>query len=280
MEFSKISRRMFKSIFAYGVMLFVIFISIGPLLWIVLSSFKTNMEILGSALSWPSKFSFAAYRDAIEASNLHRFFVNSLLVSGSATVLALFIYAMAAYVLARVEFRLRNAIFMLLSLSILVPVIAMVQPIFKIVNELNLYDTKTALIIVNTAIGMPVSLFLLRNFFNSIPKELEEAAYLEGSGFFNTFLKIMLPLARPALASAGILVFLNTWNEFLFALLLTGSPETRTLPLSLNYFVKALTYDYAALFAAVTMTILPSILIYVILQEQISKSLAGGAVKG
>jgi raffinose/stachyose/melibiose transport system permease protein len=261
-------------------MLFVVFISVGPLLWIFVSSFKTNREILTSALSWPSTFSFVAYKNAIEVSNLNLYFLNSVLVAITSTVIILLVYSMGAYVLARYEFPLKNMTYVLLSLSILLPTNSMIQPIFKLVNLMNLYDTKTALIFVYVGFGLPIALFLLKSYFGTIPKEIEEAAYIEGSGFLSTFFRIMLPLATPALASTAVLVFLFSWNEFLFSMLLISSQENRTLPLSLRYFTQAFTYDYGALFAALTMTILPSIVIYIILQEQITKSLAGGAVKG
>jgi raffinose/stachyose/melibiose transport system permease protein len=269
-----------SKLFRYTVMLFVVVISIAPLVWVLLSSFKNNMEVLESALTWPSSFSFVSYVDAIKISSLHIYFLNSLFISVVSTILPLIIFGMAAYVLARFEFRGKNFIFIMLGFSLLIPLNSMIQPIYYIVNFLNLYDTKMALILVYSAFGLPIALFLLKSFYSNIPREMEEAAYMEGSGFFKTYLKIIMPLSAPVMSSAGIILFLGAWNEFLFALLLTSSTENRTIALSLNYFVKSFSYDYPALFAALIMIILPSVIIYVVLQEQITKSFVAGAVKG
>ena len=130
------------------------------------------------------------------------------------------------------------------------------------------------------ALGLPTSLFIFKSYFQSIPKELEEAAYIDGAGFFLTFFVIVFPLAKPGLATGAILQFLTSWNEFMFALILTKSTEVRTLPLALNYFTSQFSFNYTAMFAALTMVILPSIIIYILLQEQITSSMVEGSVKG
>jgi len=264
----------------YTLMIFVIAISLGPFVWVILSTFKSNRQVLDSALSLPSRLSFAAYANAIERSNFLLFFYNSLFVSVMATVVAILVFGMAAYVLARFEFPGKNLIYGLLVSTLLVSLIPMQQPILTVVQFLHLYDTKWALILVYSAKGLPIVIFIMVSFFKSIPKEMEEAAYLEGASFFQTYIRIMLPLARPAMASSAVLIFLNSWNEFLFALLLTQSESNRTLALALRFFTNMFAYDFPTLFAAVVMTLLPSILIYILLQEQIHKSLAAGAVKG
>ena len=128
--------------------------------------------------------------------------------------------------------------------------------------------------------GLPTSLFLFRSYFQGIPKELEEAAYIDGAGFFRTFFIIVFPLAKPGLATGAILQFLTSWNEFMFALILTSDTSVRTLPLALNYFKSQFSFKYTAMFAALTMVILPSIIVYAVLQEQITSSMVDGAVKG
>ncbi|MGH2531316.1 MAG: carbohydrate ABC transporter permease [Thermomicrobiales bacterium] len=268
------------AVFRYGILLFVVATSLAPFAWVVLSSFKTNGEVLDSALSWPSAFSFEAYDNALTRTRFFRFFFNSLLVSGLATFVAVAIFGMAAYVLARYEFPGRNLIYAVLISSLLISLVPMQQPITQIVQRLHLYDTLWALVLIYTVRGLPIAVFVLHSFFKSIPRELEEAAVLDGAGFFRTYVGVMLPLARPAMASSGVLIFLNSWNDFLFALLLTQSEETRTLSYALRFFVNTFSYDYPTLFAAVVLTILPSIVIYVLLQEQIQKGLAGGAIKG
>jgi len=269
-----------QSVSSYGIMLFVVIICIFPVIWVLLSSFKTNPEILGSAFSIPKTPSFYGYKIAIETASIHWRFVTSLIVASSTTVAAVVIYSMAAYVLARVNFRLRGFVFMLLISSILIPVNAMMQPIYTVIKALGLYDTKLALILVYTGFAMPISLFLMRSYFLGIPDELEEAAYIEGAGFFRTFWSVILPIARPVLASASVLTFIYSWNELLFALLLTSSERNRTLPLMLKYFTSTFSFNYPPMFAALVMSIAPTIIIYVIMQNQIMDSVVAGTVKG
>ena len=268
-----------RPVLRYTVMGFVVFISTAPVIWLLISSFQTNEEILSSALNFPKSPSFAGYRTAIEIANLHLKFVTSLLVGSVTTALSVMIYAMAAYVLARTQFLFRNVIFTLLISSILIPVNTMIQPVYQVVRFFGLYDTRAALILVYTGFAMPVSLFLLRSFMLGLPRPLEESAYLEGAGFSRTFFSIVLPLTRPALTSAAVLTFLASWHELLYALILTSSEENRTLSLAMRYFVQSFTFDYSAMFAALVLYIVPSIIIYVILQDSITEGMAAGALK-
>jgi raffinose/stachyose/melibiose transport system permease protein len=264
----------------YLVMAFVIFICVFPMIWLLLSSFKTNMEVLESAFSLPKTPSLRGYKEAMEISKIHLRYGTSITVSGFATLFSLIIYAMAGYGLARFDFKGRGFVYALLLSSLLVPGDAMIQPIYGLINKFGLYDTKTALIIVYTAFAMPTALFLLRSSFIDVPREMEEAAYVEGSGFGHTFLKIMIPLVQPALIAVAVLTFIGNWNELLYALLLTSSEKNRTLPLMLKYFTSSFSFNYPAMFAAMVMYIGPSILIYVLLQEQIMSSMVAGAIKG
>jgi len=259
--------------------LFVALTSLAPILWVLLSSFKTNDEILSSALSFPSSVSFDAYGEVFERTRFLRFLFNSLFVSTVSTVAAVALFGMAAYVLARFEFRGKRLIYVLLISSILISLLPMQQPILKVVRTLGLFDSVWALILVHTARGLPVVIFIMHSFFRTIPREMQEAAAIDGAGFFRTYASIMLPLAAPAAISSAVLVFLNAYNDFLFSLLLTQSEESRTLSYSLRFFVSLFSFDFPTLFAAITMTLAPSVLVYLLLQEQIRRGLAGG-VKG
>lgn len=259
---------------------FFVLISIGPLIWIVMSSFKSNREILSSAFSLPTSFSFSGYEAALDIAPIFKFYGNSIFISVLSTVLNVLVVSMASYVLARHKFRGNTSITLLLSVSLLIPTAALLMPIYRIMTTIGLFDTRTGLILVYAALGLPTSLFIFKSYFQSIPKELEEAAYIDGAGFFRAFFVIVLPLAKPGLATGAILQFLTSWNEFMFALILTKSTEVRTLPLALNYFTSQFSFNYTAMFAALTMVILPSIIIYILLQEQITSSMVEGSVKG
>ena len=267
-------------VFSYLFMALCVLVALFPIVWVVLSSFKTNREILSNGLQLPSTFSFSGYKQALEMAPILQFFVNSLIVSFASTALNVFILAMAGYVFAKKKFRFKNLIFGILSLSMVIPSTALMSPVYTVITKLHLYDTKMALILVYTALNMPISLMILRSAFAAIPTELEEAAYIDGAGFFRTFWQVMMPCAKGGLASAAVLAFLGSWNEFTFALLLTSSTSTRTLPLSLSYFTSQFSFNYTAMFAAITIAVLPSIIVFSIFQEQVCSSLTAGSVKG
>ena len=267
-------------VFSYLFMALCVLVALFPIVWVVLSSFKTNREILSNGLQLPSTFSFSGYKQALEMAPILKFFVNSLIVSFASTALNVFILAMAGYVFAKKKFRFKNLIFGILSLSMVIPSTALMSPVYTVITKLHLYDTKMALILVYTALNMPISLMILRSAFAAIPTELEEAAYIDGAGFFRTFWQVMMPCAKGGLASAAVLAFLGSWNEFTFALLLTSSTSTRTLPLSLSYFTSQFSFNYTAMFAAITIAVLPSIIVFSIFHEQVCSSLTAGSVKG
>ena len=267
-------------IFGYILMALAVIVALYPILWVILSSFKTNQEILSSGLSLPEHFSLDGYRQALQMAPIFKFFGNSLLISTIATVLNVLFLSMAGYVFAKKEFRGKNVIFWILSLSMVIPTTALLSPVFTVITKMGLYDTKMALILVYTALSMPVSLMILRSTFASIPDELEEAARIDGAGFLKNFFLVMMPCAKGGMASAAVLAFLESWNEFTFALLLTSSESTRTLPLSLSYFTAQFSFNYTALFAAITIAVIPSIVIFAIFQEQVNQSLVSGSVKG
>lgn len=266
--------------FSYLFMTLCVVVALFPIIWVILSSFKSNKEILSNGLSLPTSFSFHGYTEALKMAPILKFFGNSVLIALISTVLNVFFLAMAGYVFAKKRFRLKNTLFMILSLSMVIPTTALLSPVYTVITKLGLYDTKAALILVYTALSMPISLMILRSSFAAIPTELEEAAYIDGAGFFCTFFRIMLPCAKGGLASAAVLAFLESWNEFTFALVLTSSPGTRTLPLSLSYFTSQFSFNYTAMFAAITIAVVPSIVVFAIFQEQVCSSLTAGSVKG
>jgi len=264
----------------YLLMFLVAVIAIVPFIWIFLSSFKTNTELYVSAMSLPQEFSFKNYADAFSISKMHELYFNSIIISLFATVLSVIVFTMVAYVLARYRFPGSKIIFAIMMTSILIPANAMIQPIYTVIRQLGLYDTKPALILIYGAFGLPTALFVLKNYFGNLPKEMEEAAEIEGAGFFTVFWQIMLPMAKPAVACATTLIFIFSWNEFMFAHLMTATTRSRTLPVAMRYFASEFAFNNSALFAAVMMVVVPSVVVYAILQNQIMESMVAGAIKG
>lgn len=261
-------------------LLFIAVISIGPLVWVLLSSFKSNREILSSSFALPTSYALDGYTTALSVAPIGDFYVNSIVISVSSTLLNVLAVSMAAYVIARFSFRGKTKLTLLLASSLLIPTASLLMPIYIIMTRIGLYDTRTGLILVYAALGLPTSLFIMRSYFLNVPKEMEEAAYVDGAGFYRTFFTIILPIVRPGMATAAILQFLMAWNEFMFALILTKSQSVRTLPLALNYFTSQFSFNYTALFAAIVMVVLPSIVIYVLLQKQVTDSMVEGSIKG
>ncbi|SHJ14045.1 carbohydrate ABC transporter membrane protein 2, CUT1 family [Clostridium cavendishii DSM 21758] len=258
----------------------IIAMSIGPFIWVLISSFKGNADILSSTSGFKNGLKLSNYITAFKIAPLGRFYINSIVVAIGSTILNLVTVSMAAYVIARHNFKGKKFFKIMFSLALLIPSAALLQPLYLTVNKTGLYDTLTGLIIVYAGFGLPTTLFIMMSYFRTIPKELEESAYLDGAGFFKTFSSVILPVAKPAFATAGVLQFLLAWNEFQFALTLTTGNENRTLPLALYYFKSAFASDYGAMFAAVVLVTIPSILVYITLQEQVVSGLSAGAVKG
>lgn len=269
-----------KKLLTFIFLVVIIVLSIGPFIWVLLSSFKGNADILSSTRGFSNGIKLSNYSNAFKIAPLGRFYVNSIIVTIISTALNLIAISMAAYVIARHEFKAKKFFKVMFSLALLVPSAALLQPLYITVNKAGLYDSLMGLIIVYAGFGLPTTLFIMISYFLTIPKELEEAAYIDGSGFLRTFMQIILPLARPAFATAGVLQFLLCWNEFQFALTLTTGNDKRTLPLALYYFKSAFASDYGAMFAAVVLVTVPSIIVYIALQEQVVSGLSAGAVKG
>ena len=268
------------SIVKWIIIISFVFYAIFPFLWLILASLKTNAELLEDPFKLPKVFQFKNYTDAIEAAGLGRLIINSLVISISATFLNILFSSMCAFAIARHTFWGRNVLFLTISAGILVPLNALIIPYFAIINYLNLYDTRTGLILVYCAIGLPVSTFILTEFFKSIPKEIEEAAFLDGCNFVSRYFRIMLPLALPGLATAGTFQFILCWNEFIYAMLLTSSTDIRTIQFGISYFTNQFFSDYVGMFAAVVVSILPSITVFILFQEKVISGLTAGSVKG
>ncbi len=267
-------------ILKYALLLAVVLISIGPFLWVLLSSFKSNLEILNSAMAWPEGLRLSNYVMAFKIAPLAQFYGNSILVAVLGTILNLVVLGMSGYVIARFEFKGKKIIMSMVSMALLIPGAALLLPLYLTVRNVGLYDNVVGLILIYAGFGLPVSLYILTSYFLTIPKELEESAYLDGAGFLRTFVQIVLPIAKPGFGTAGVLQFLLCWNEFQFALTLTTGLKNRTLPVALFYFKSQFASDYGAMFAATILVVIPSVIVYIVLQEQVVSGLAAGAVKG
>ena len=283
MNFGTISGRravvLFNTLIKWGFLLFFLAIALVPPLWLMISSFKSSAEFIADPLSLPASVRFDNWIRALEISGLPRLFLNSVIVSALSTLCTILITAMAAFVLSRIEFPGRKYILAVITVGILMPIIAFMVPYYRLVSALGLYDTLWGLILTYSGINIPISLFILHSFMKQIPDELEEAALIDGCSLWGRFWRIILPLSRSSIATVGVFIFLVSWNEFIYALLLTSSDESRTVQLGIRFFRSQFFTDYPAMFAAISMTVIPSVVVYIFFHERIISGLTSGALK-
>jgi len=268
-------------ILKWALMIFFALYTLFPLGWLIVSSLKTNFEFLAaSPFSLPKVWQWQNYKNALQVANLDRMLLNSVFVGFTATIINAMVASMSAYGISRFRFKGRENLFLLFTVGILVPLNALMVPYFVIINKLGLYNTYGGMILLYCAIGIPMSTVIIRGLMDSIPMEIEEAAYIDGCGFFGRFFRIILPLSRTGIVTAATFQFLTCWNEFVFANLIISSDKLRTIQVGIRYFTNQFSTDYVSMYAAIVISIVPSILAYVLFQEQIINGLTSGAVKG
>lgn len=273
--------KIFTKILKWIILGFFLFVTLYPIIWLVLASFKSsNLELQTNSFGLPEKWMFINYYNAIVKAKLPALFIHSIIVAGCAVALNLIIAAMTSFVLSRENFKGKEIILTVITAGILLPIISFMVPYFSIIQKLKLYDSLFALVLIYSTINIPISVFLLTSFMESIPVELEEAATIDGASFYQRFTRVILPLSQTGLATAGTLCFIYAWNEFIMALLLTSSESSRTLQLGIRFFTSQFVTDYTSMYAAIVITIIPSIVVYMLFHNKIISGLTAGAVKG
>ncbi|AIE84788.1 carbohydrate ABC transporter permease [Fimbriimonas ginsengisoli] len=262
-----------------GVCVLVILV---PILWVLLSSLKTGDQIVGHPWSLPTTPHWVNYVNAWQTAGIGRAFGNSLLVTLGTLALLLPSGAMAAYVLARYEFPGRGLLFGGFLGGMMFPHFLVIVPLFFLMKSLDLLDTRTGLTIVYVAYSLSFTVFVLTGFFQTLPKELGEAAMIDGAGHAGTFWQVMLPLAKPGLIVVGIFNAIGLWNEYGLALVLIPSAANQTLPLGIANLTMTQQYqsDWGALFAGLVIVMLPVVIVYAIFRDRIHETMLAGAVKG
>lgn len=263
----------------YGVLALVTVAALGPTLWVMLSSFKTSGQVLSDPSLLPRPFTLQGYADAFSQVHLERFVLNTALYAIGGSLGALVTAFLAAYPTARYDFRGRNVVVGAFSLALAIPVVGLATPEFFIVRELGLFDTRIGLVIFYSALFFPLSFVILRAFLVDLPVEIEEAAIVDGAGYFLLLRKIVLPLARPALATAAVIAFVGIWNEFFFANLLTGSVDHQNVQLALASFRSQFGFNVSGALAGATLVMLVPVLAFLLLQRHVVEGLTAGAVK-
>ena len=253
----------------------------APLLWVLMSSFKTTSEIFQSPFLLPTSLNFENYVSAWTTASIGGYFFNTVLVVGSALVIVMVLGAMCAYYLAHYEFKGSQIIYYLMLAGLTFPVFLAVVPLFMTLRNFGMLNTVPGLVITYVAFALPFTVFFLFAFFKTLPKEIAEAAALDGAGPWRIFFTIMLPMAKPGIASVAIFNFLGLWNQFLLPVAINTKPENYVLSQGMASFASQAGYavNFGALFAAVVITVLPVLVTYVIFQRQLQGSVAPGLLK-
>lgn len=260
---------------------FWLLVAFIPFLFMVISGFKQKMEtIMYGAFHMPEKFYPNNYISIITDPRFWNYFKNSVIVLVVSLVILLFFSACAAYPLSRFTFKMRDTTFLLIVACMSVPIHVTMIPVFQMAIKSGLYDSIWALIPTSVAFATPLSVFILTGFMKGIPRELEEAADIDGCGQYRRFFEVILPLSTPGLSTLAIYNGVNIWNEFIFAFTLTQSEQNRTLPLALWNYQGVYSSDTAMIMACLSLSVLPMIILFAIMQDKLVKGMMAGAVKG
>lgn len=254
---------------------------IYPLIWLAFFSLKDNSEIFsGDVAGLPKHFLWSNYTKALSEGHILTYFFNSVLVTAVSILLVLILSAMTGYAITRMNWKLSNLTMTIILLGMMVPIHAALLPLFMVLKNAGLLNTYWALIIPYVAFGIPMAVFILGSFFKGVPRELEEAAVIDGCGIYRTFFSIILPLVRPAVSTVAIFTFLSCWNELMFAVTFINKESYQTLTVGMMSMVGTYITQWGIIGAGLMITTIPTILIYLLLNKQVQQSMIAGAIKG
>ena len=269
----------YKKAIIYLLLVLILTIVIYPLIWILINSFKSTKDFLQNSFTLPATWHFENYVKAWN-NGLSKYFLNSMLISLLSILLITGIASLATYGLTRFQFRFRNALFLFILAGLSLSIESSFVPLFKMFQTLHLYNKQIGVIILYTAFRIPITVFLMRSYFLSFPREVEEAAMIDGCGPFAIYWRIFLPIGRPILASSAIVNLIFTWNEFMTALIFLEDQDLMTIPVGLNALKGEMLQEWNIQLAAVVIASLPLVLIYLCMQKSFVKGLTAGSVKG
>lgn len=254
---------------------------IYPLVWLAFFSLKDNSEIFsGDVLGLPKKFLWSNYAKAFTEGHVLTYFFNSVFVTAVTILLVVVLASMTGYAITRMNWKWNNLTMMLILLGMMVPIHAALLPLFMVLKNLKMLNTYWALIIPYVAFAIPMAVFILASFFKGIPREMEESAVIDGCGIYRTFLFIVFPLVRPAVATVSIFTFLSSWNELMFAVTFINETSFQTLTVGMMSMVGTYITQWGIIGAGLMITTIPTIIIYLLLSKQVQNSMIAGAVKG
>ena len=267
-----------RKIGIYVIVLIMVGLMTYPLIWMIYSSLKTDREIYLFPFSLPHKMQLGNWVQAWKLGNLGRYFINSVFITSISVFLVALLSSMAGYAFARLTFKGRDFLFYTFLLGLILPAQILIIPLFTFFDKIGILNTYFALILPYIAWGLPLSIYIFKSFFLTLPEDIADAAKIDGCSLFGLYWKIMLPLIRPALVTIAILQSIGIWNEFLLALLFIYDDELKTIPVGLLAFYGYHNVNYKLVFSALSITTIPIIIVYFIFEKQIVSGLTTGAL--
>jgi raffinose/stachyose/melibiose transport system permease protein len=265
--------------FVYLIALLVVGITVVPVAYIWISGFRSTAQLNNAPAAWPSPWILDNYRTVLTSPQFWAEVANSTIAALGTTLGVVLLGVLAAFAIARYEFRGRDALYSLFTAGLLFPISVAILPLYLMLRDLGLLGTLAGVIIPQVAFALPVTIIVLVPFLRAIPVELEDAASIDGATRLGFFWRIVLPLSGPGLVTVGVLAFVGSWNAFLLPLLILGDPSTYTLPLGVQFFSTQYSQDTAMVLAFTSLAMLPAIIFFTIAQRRIVGGLTG-AVKG
>jgi raffinose/stachyose/melibiose transport system permease protein len=255
-------------------------ICLYPLVWVIQASLKTTPELFSDPFGLPSSLAWSNFRSAWTTAEMSSYFLNSVVVTILGTAVLLLVSSMCAFALARFDFRLRGAVWAYILFGFLIPTTLTLIALAQLTRTIGLYDSRLGLILVYTAGGIPFNTFFLRGYMETIPRELEEAAVVDGAGMWTVYSRVIMPLSLPALTTVAIFSTLYVWSEFIIAFMLTQSPNGRTLPVGVANIASTFGSNQATVAAALVISMAPALLAFLFFQRYLVEGLTAGALKG
>ena len=266
-------------IFTWICLGWALIVALVPIVWLALSSLKED-PLARPGFMLPESIYLEGYISTFRDLNVMQYFGNSMFISIVSVVISIVTISMSAYVVARMDFKGKKWVDMALASTLFIPATALTYPVYNLVNRLGIYNTRSALILIYACSGIAVSFFVIKNYYDNVPRELEDAARIDGCGYAQTWWYVIFPIARPGILTAAVLAFLNNWNEYYWASLVVIDRDKPTVPALLSTFTTSFTTNYNGLFSAMVIIILPPIILYCVFNKFFIEALSGGAVKG
>lgn len=272
--------RVISDLSKYIILILFSLLVLIPLVVTFLGGFKTSGELLLAPFNMPEEWNVENYSSILQGSTFWRLLLNSTLVMLGTAIGVVMLASMAAYVFSRIRFRGRELLFNFMTLGLLFPIAVAILPLYITLRQAGLINTLWGIILPQVAFGLPLNILILRGFFMQVPRELEEAAAMDGCGSIGFFWRILLPLVRPALAAVVVLTMVASWNNFFLPLLVINSESLYTIPLGIMQFQGQYSTDWAKIMAFISLALIPTIAFYLVAERQIVTGLTAGAVKG